>query len=261
MNPYKSFNFNQDFPLVIGNQTAHIDLKGKVQIYYDESNPNEAAILVSLENTTISALEGTGGMPFDSDSERGYFTESLYLTMEVVDSNNEPLIVQSDSPGTSEIHQSISSTVSLSAGFFGDQITGSASISNTLSQSLTDFRVNNASRHTTVIHQYQLASCDGGTYKGWWDLLETTDLAVVTTSNGNLHSLTSSAIHNYEIISQAIFITNYRRGARLQLNVNLFGYWRKVWVETNEFLILPISYEPKCDLKTLSAAKSVLFNL
>jgi hypothetical protein len=185
-----------------GGQTPQARLRAKCQIYSyrvddKKETPREKFFLVSLDGSTVHP----GAMLFDRVDKRGYYTESVVVTMFFL--NADELLVRQDQPQSSEEGGSISNSISLSfgVGFFGETPTGNAglSIGNTISESLPDFEFLNDTRDATVRHTSRLRFVGGNGYRNAPDLIDP------SSPISKLCGLPARAVSSMPLISQALF--------------------------------------------------------
>lgn len=201
--------------------------------------PSERYLLVSLKGSHVAA-SASGAMMDDQEDKRGWYTEHVWVHMYFV-GNEEPkraatpgkssgtqkpfaapgsdvlgdhsddgvIRLVDDAPETTPQSgsASVSSSIglSLSAGAFGDTPTGdlslSYSISNTFTESLSDFEFLNESSSTDLKHEMRLAMLKGShPYSKPDDLPEDSLVGLY-----KMWGIPQRAIGNIAVPSQALF--------------------------------------------------------
>jgi hypothetical protein len=188
--------------VLVGGQAPQARLRAKFQLYsyrVDDKpgTPREKFVLVALDGSTVHP----GTMLFNQADKRGFYTESVQVTMRFLDSS--ALVIRDDQPKASEEDGSVSNSISLSlgGGFFGETPTGSAgaSIGNTITESLPDFEFVNDTVGDTVNHTARLRLVGKNAYRHPPDLVDPSSLTDV------LSDLPPRAVSNMPLISQALF--------------------------------------------------------
>lgn len=147
----------------------------------DDTNPQAGFLLtekdfsVSLQNTHIIPRPGVDNLAAqDGKDHTGWYVDQIDVEMGF-DEEPDGLELVSSAPPTVSLTGSIESSVSrsLSAGFFGETATGSASQtwSNSFSYSLQDFGTVNNSSQTKVEQRIQMQVSKGGAYEKPEDLI------------------------------------------------------------------------------------------
>ena len=193
-------------------------MRPKFQLYSyrvddKKETPREKFLLVSLDGSGVHP----GTMDFDRDDKRGYYTESVLVTMSFLDAPD--LIIRQDQPESTEEGGSISNSLSLSfgAGFFGNTPTGNAGmgISNTITQTLPDFEFANDTRDATVRHTARLRNVGGNVYRKPPDLVNPSSMLSV------LCDPPARATTNLPLISQALFHAPNGRSSPASLRIEV----------------------------------------
>jgi len=158
-----------DVTRTIGPQNAYLkmNLSGKLAVHNGQK-----FLHLDTQGSRISA-DKDGKLQFDDPTQRGYYLESVGVTMRPLDSR---LLMKKDAPVTTEGSGSVTSSVSIDLSAGSGEIGGGLSFGKSYSEDLFDFKVVNTSDAIQARQAYKLASTNypgGGKvkYGQWKDLV------------------------------------------------------------------------------------------
>lgn len=152
------------------NPTITVEIETKLQSF---PGINKKFLTVSLQGTQVAASP-TGKMKFDSDTERGWYTESVEILMSLADKNPHSLTLRETSPETTSERTTVagseSSGTSMGGGVFGGSVMGNLSFNSmsasSYAQAVPDFKLSNLSDLYHLHHVYSLSAIPQGGYTG-----------------------------------------------------------------------------------------------
>jgi hypothetical protein len=189
-------------------QLPRIRLNAQIDFYKFEKIPYKF-VVVNLNGTVVAASH-LGIQAFHRDDVKGWFTESVTVTMGF---SLPRITIEQDSPSTTMGSAATTSSTAIgineNLGTFGPVPTtgigAGITIGNSFTANVTDFRITNDSSNTQVVHHYLLAASRGGPFNQPQDLV---NLSAEGQFEGTpLFDPPPLAISNLPILSQAIFLT------------------------------------------------------
>jgi hypothetical protein len=214
----------QTFGPLDGGQKPFMRLRPKFQLYSyrQDTNPDtpvQKFLLVTFDGSAVSPVQPNADLAWDTPGHRGYYTDTLTLTMSFPDT--PAIVIRQDQPESSQEAGSVSNSISytLTGGVFGTAGTGTGSVTigNSISQTFPDFEVTKTSDDHQVLHRYQLKSTEVGTYTIPPDIVERRG------ESGYVGSPPTRARSDFPIISQALFHAPNGLSVAATLNVR-FDY-------------------------------------
>jgi hypothetical protein len=198
----------QDLPDAFGfagsnKQTAAIQLVcryGVAQQLTEYGNRN--GILVALGpdqgGTVASNVQATGGsLMVDNSDDKYWFTKSALVEID----SGPGMALANEGPGTTAVNEAVASSISFSAGFFGDQPTANGSFSSSVTTEMADFAVTDQSQLQAgqVKHLYRLAATSAGAFDSDSDAFKWDDSPVEPPA---------LARSNLPLVSQGFWVCN-----------------------------------------------------
>lgn len=234
----QSYNYNKNFGYDdlaqnLDGQKPDIDLSVAVRLQ-SASNWANRYLSVALTGTNVSA-DGEHNPPrmaHDDGSHRGWYTESVLVTMWLSDSS---LFRKNDGPVTTgssvTVTSGTSESIGANAGMFGDVptagIQGGISLSKSFSQSIPDFSIINNSNSTRISQFFHLSSSSAGHYHNGFSLKKQDG----PLKQPHFVGLPDKAKAGLAIDSQAIWATpDASYAKKLSLHIALEHTLVKVWM-------------------------------
>jgi hypothetical protein len=160
------------------------------------SEGDECYVVVDLANSLVTP----GPLAGTDDSNRGWYTHAVEVSMRFLDAS-APYVIDVDTPQSSAATGSESQSDSETIGFFGDQLTGTATTGESTTRTFGDFEVTNTTvkgppaPHPVMTHHLALKVSDGGGgYTGPFSLInDKHELSGLVPRSAGNNPLTSAA--------------------------------------------------------------------
>jgi hypothetical protein len=232
---------HEKYTIANSSQQGETRLNASFKLYSyrpEATAPVQKYLLVSLDGSAVTPL-AKSKLDHDQLDIRGWYTEQAVVSIGwqhpdagYAGDPQSDILLSKDSPETTAATGSVTSSVSLdfNGGFFGTDLTGGAgmSISNSFTQSLSDFVVVNRSTEDAVVHELNMAMTRGGhPYRTGTDLVDTTPSGQFT--GCPLFELPDRAVSNLPLVSQGLFWS--RRPVNEDRDLWIVVHHRLRWVE------------------------------
>ena len=189
----KVFPLQAPYADLTGSQSPAIHLGLTYAPLLDSDTNTNRWFWVSLNGTTVSA-SGSGDLIANTDKMIGWYLSQTTVRIDV-GAGFKYAYVQ---PTTQVCTGSVTSSISLSAGMFGNVPTAGADFSTSYTQNISDITIDDRSLDS-IVQTYTLSASTGGAYKQPSDLMHRGVLS------DSLYSVSDIATANLPIITQGVW--------------------------------------------------------
>jgi hypothetical protein len=225
-----------------GSQTAETSLTVEFQMYSfqtDDTSKTIRYLLVSLQGSEVNPSV-RGNLASNQDDKRGFYTDSVEVTIEWLDATPLEVMIAQAAPASSSWQggAGTSSSVDFNAslGSFGYTPTAGVSVGGSITNSFTldlsDYTIKEIQDGNRLTHQVLLSMTEGGKYHDPTDLVdmeggglggawEQLKGLVAGTIPGRLYNLPPRAVSSLEVPTQVLFRTAENFNAQRRLRVTI----------------------------------------